>query len=154
MVKVRADNGAVLLVSTIDDTLPMLRADKRRLTQIFLNLMSNAIKFTPPDGEVSLTASLDGENAHVLTVADTGIGMDEEELTKAMSDFGQVDSGLDRKNEGTGLGLPLTQGLINLHGGTMEIKSEKGAGTTVTVRFPPDRTVVPLESPVGPQATA
>jgi signal transduction histidine kinase len=142
MVKGRADEGAILLTSNVGDRLPIFRADKRRLMQIFLNLMSNAIKFTPRDGEVSLVASLDDGGAHVFTVADTGIGMDEEGMIKAMSEFGQVDSGLDRKQEGTGLGLPLTQRLVELHGGTFAIESEKGKGTTVTVRFPPERTVV------------
>jgi len=111
--------------------------------QILLNLLSNAIKFTPPDGEVSLTVSLDGGDAQVFTVSDTGVGMDKKELAMAMTDFGQVDSGLARKHEGTGLGLPLTKGLVELHGGTLEIESKKGRGTTVTVRFPPERTVVP-----------
>ena len=142
MVKGRADQGNIHLTSNIDDRLPMLHADKRRLMQILLNLLSNAIKFTPSDGEVALTASLDGGGAYVFTVTDTGIGMNEEELAKAMSEFGQVDSGLGRKQEGIGLGLPLTQGLIELHGGTFGIDSEKGKGTTVTVRFPPERTVV------------
>tara|TARA_B100000315_G_C14184442_1_gene410474 strand:- start:309 stop:518 length:210 start_codon:yes stop_codon:yes gene_type:complete len=68
--------------------------------------------------------------------------MDEEELTQAMSEFGQVETGLSRRHEGSGLGLPLTHGLVELHGGTIEIESGKGRGTTVTVRFPPERTVV------------
>ena len=141
MVKERAHEGNIHLTGNADDGLPKLHADKRRLMQILLNLLSNAIKFTPPDGEVSLTASLDSGDAHVFTVKDSGIGMDEEELVQAMSEFGQVDSGLGRKYEGTGLGLPLTQGLVELHGGTFEIDSEKGKGTTVTVRFPPERTM-------------
>ncbi len=141
MVKGRADQGNIHLTSNIDDRLPMLHADKRRLMQILLNLLSNAIKFTPPDGEVSLTASLDGGGAHVFTVTDTGIGMDEEKVDKAMTKFGQVDSGLDRKHEGTGIGLPLTIGLVELHGGMYEIESRKDRGTTVTVHFPPERTV-------------
>ncbi|MEE8394091.1 MAG: ATP-binding protein, partial [Rhodospirillales bacterium] len=102
---------------------------------------SNAIKFTAPDGKVSISASLDDGNACVLTVTDTGVGMDKKELAKAMAQFGRVDSGLERQHEGTGLGLPITMGLIELHGGTFEIESEKGRGTTVTVCFPPERTV-------------
>ncbi len=141
MVNSRAIEGNINLTGNADDGLPMLHADKRRLMQILLNLVSNAIKFTPSGGEASLTASLDGEDAHVFTVTDTGIGMDEEEQVKAMSKFGQVDSGLNRKQEGTGLGLPLTRELVELHGGTLEIESEKGKGTSVTVRFPPERTV-------------
>jgi len=145
MVKGRATEGNIHLTSNTGDGLPMLHADKRRLMQILLNLLSNAVKFTPPDGEVALTASLDRGDAHVFTVRDTGVGMDEKELAKAMSEFSQVDSGLDRKQEGTGLGLPLTQGLVELHGGTIEIECEKGRGTTVTVRFPPERTVTSCE---------
>ena len=141
MVIGRADQRDVHLTSNIDDGLPMLYADKRRLMQILLNLLSNAIKFTSHDGTVALTASLDGGNAHVFTVTDTGIGMDEGEQIKAMSNFGQVDSGLARQQEGTGLGLPLTQRLVELHGGTLGIESEKGKGTTVTVKFPPERSI-------------
>ncbi len=141
MVKERATEGNIHLIDNTDDGLPRLHADKRRLMQILLNLLSNAVKFTPPDGEVEITASLDDGDAHGFTVRDTGVGMDEIEIAKAMSKFGQVDSGLDRKHEGTGLGLPLTQGLVELHGGTLEIKSEKGKGTTATVRFPPERTM-------------
>jgi len=106
-----------------------------------LNLLSNAVKFTPEGGEVSVTALLNDDGSLAVVVADNGIGMDEEEVTMALSSFGQVDSGLDRKNEGTGLGLPLTKGLIELHGGTMEIKSERGHGTSITVTFPKERVI-------------
>lgn len=145
MVNDRADEGNIRLTSNTNDGLPKIHADKRRLIQILLNLLTNAIKFTPPGGEVSITASLDGGDAYIFTVTDTGIGMDEEDLAKAMSKFGQVDSSLSRKHEGTGLGLPLAKGLVDLHDGTFEIESEKGKGTTVTVRFPPERTVVSRE---------
>ncbi len=136
-----ATEGDIHVTSKADDDLPMLHADRRRLTQIFINLLSNAIKFTPPGGDVSLTASIDDVGAFVFTVTDTGIGMDDKEQIEAMPKFGQVDSGLDRKHEGTGLGLPLTLGLIDLHGGGLTIDSRKGVGTTVMVRFPPERTV-------------
>jgi signal transduction histidine kinase len=145
MVSSRADEGNIQLTCNVDDDLPMLYADKRKLTQIILNLLSNAIKFTLPDGEVSIVASLDDGGAQVLTVTDTGIGMDGVELVKAMTEFGQVDSGLDRKHEGVGLGLSLAKGLIKLHGGTLEIESKKGRGTSISVRFPPERTVTSRE---------
>jgi signal transduction histidine kinase len=74
-----------------------------------------------------------------FVVSDTGIGMNEAEIEKAMSKFGQVDSGHDRRHEGTGLGLPLTVGLVELHGGTFEIKSKKGSGTQATVTLPKER---------------
>lgn len=116
---------------------------ERRLRQILLILLSNAIKFTKLGGHLSLNASLDGGDAICLTVSDTGIGMNKKELAKAMTEFGQVESGLSRKYEGTGLGLPLTKWLVELHGGTFEIDSEKGEGTTATVRFSRERTVSP-----------
>jgi len=144
MVMVRADQGEIFLKSEISDDLPLLNADKRRLMQIFLNLMSNAIKFTPAGGEVTVCAMLDDENAHVISVSDTGVGMDEDELIRAFAQFSQVDSGLDRMHEGSGLGLPLTQGLVELHGGSLESESEKGKGTTITVKFPPERTIASL----------
>ena len=119
----------------------MIYADKRRVKQVFLNLLSNAVKFTPEGGEVSVNVSLNDGGSLVAAVADNGIGMDKEEMTMALSTFGQVDSGLDRKHEGTGLGLPLTKRLMELHGGTMEIKSEKGHGTTIMVTFPKERVI-------------
>jgi PAS domain S-box-containing protein len=137
----RAEVGKVNISSKIDKDIPMLYADKRRVKQILLNLLSNAVKFTPQKGQVSLSASLDQKGALTFTVADTGIGMDKIELAKALTEFGQVDSGLSRKHEGTGLGLPLARGLAELHGGTLEITSEKGVGTTATMRFPPERII-------------
>jgi len=141
MVKNHAEKAGIRLNSNIGDAQAMLHADKRRLIQVLLNLLSNAIKFTPPEGEVSISTALTSEGGHVFTVTDTGVGMDDDELAKAMTEFGQVDSGLDRKHEGAGLGLPLTRGLVELHGGTFEIDSNKGVGTTVTVRFLANRTV-------------
>lgn len=141
LVKHRADEGGVKLLTTIDPGLPQVYADGRRMKQILLNLLSNAVKFTPAEGTVSLQASLDGNNELIITVADTGIGMDKMELAKAMTQFGQVDRGNVAKHEGTGLGLPLTKGLIELHEGTLDITSEKGVGTTVIARFPKERVV-------------
>ena len=106
-----------------------------------LNLLSNAIKFTQEGGEVSVSSYTNGDGSFSISVSDTGIGMDDEEAAMALSMFGQVDSGLDRKHEGTGLGLPLTKGLMELHGGTLEVESEKGHGTSVTVTFPKERVV-------------
>ena len=141
MVSVRAKAGSVRLSSGQHDALPRIYADKRRLTQILLNLLSNAIKFTPANGKVSLAAIVDEQNAFVFKFIDTGVGMSGEDLDKAMTKFGQVDSGLNRRHEGTGLGLPLVRRLVELHGGLLEIDSKKGSGTTVTVKFPAQRTL-------------
>jgi len=142
MITPKAKEGGVRLNGlSYANALPPLLADPRRLKQIALNIFSNAVKFTPPGGTVSCDVGLDREGAMVLTVTDTGIGMDEAEIAKAMTQFGQVDGSLARKHDGTGLGLPLTQGLVELHGGTLSLTSEKGVGTTVTVCFPAVRVV-------------
>jgi len=107
--------------------------------QVMLNLLSNAVKFTLEGGEVSVTSSLNDDGSLFVAVRDTGIGMDDADEAMALTTFGQVDSGLDRKHEGTGLGLPLTKGLMELHGGTLVVESAKGQGTQVTVTFPKDR---------------
>ena len=141
LIKPRAESGQVAVTSSINPEIPLLCADERRVKQILLNLLSNAVKFTPEGGEVSVSTQLNEDGSLAVCVADTGIGMDEEEVTLAMSTFGQVDSGLDRKYEGTGLGLPLTQGLVELHGGTIKIKSKKDQGTSATVIFPKERII-------------
>jgi signal transduction histidine kinase len=128
--------------------LPPLVADSRALKQILLNLLSNAVKFTPGGGTVTVSAMIRPQGDLELTVMDTGIGMSPEEIDIAMSQFGQVDSAFSRRFEGTGLGLPLTQRLIEMHGGTIELESEKGVGTTVMARFPAER-VVRTQSLIG-----
>ena len=141
IIKPRADTGQVRVVSTMDPKLPLIHMDERRGKQIILNLLSNAVKFTPEGGDVFVTSSLNTHGSVSVSVRDTGIGMDKDELEKALSAFGQVDSGLNRKHEGTGLGLPLTKGLIELHGGILDVKSDKGLGTQITVTFPTERVV-------------
>ena len=98
-------------------------------------MLSNAVKFTEPGGEINVMAREDNGQIYIV-VKDTGIGMDEDGLKKAFTLFGQVDGDLTRAQEGTGLGLPLTKKLIELHGGTLEIESKLGVGTTVTVILP------------------
>ncbi|HEY9079358.1 PAS domain-containing sensor histidine kinase [Magnetovibrio sp.] len=142
IIRPKAREAYITLTGIEDTTLPLLMADPLRLKQIFINLLSNAIKFTPERGTVTCSASLDEENNMLITFADTGIGMDGPSLNKALEKFGQVDSSLSRKHEGTGLGLPLTKGLVELHGGVMEIFSEPDKGTTVTIRFPAERVIM------------
>ena len=110
-------------------------SDERKIQQILLNLLSNAIKFTPPDGRVIMSAQrqLDGIE---IAVRDNGIGMTADEIPIALSPFGQVDSSLSRKYEGTGIGLPLSRRLAQLLGGDLTIASEKGAGTVVRIQIP------------------
>ena len=136
----RAEKGEVKVSAHIPKTLPPLVVDRLRFIQIILNVLSNAVKFTNPGGTVSVgvdTKDVGGAITHfVVMVKDTGIGMTQADIDKAFQSFGQVDSGLNRKYEGTGLGLPLTKKLIELHNGNIDIQSEIGKGTTVTLTFP------------------
>lgn len=117
-------------------------ADAQRLRQMLFNLLSNAVKFTPEGGEVSVSAAVTAEG-FAITVRDTGIGMAHDDIPKALERFGQIDSRLSRKYEGTGLGLPLTKQFAELHGATLSIKSDLGAGTAVTILFPATAVVSP-----------
>jgi signal transduction histidine kinase/HAMP domain-containing protein len=129
-----AHAGLVLNVGAFAEPLPV-SGDEAKLRQIFLNVLSNAVKFTERGGVVSLNASRsDGEI--VVWVRDTGIGMSDEDIQVALTPFGQVDNRLERKYEGTGLGLPITKSFVELHGGVLQIESVRGRGTTVRVRFP------------------
>ena len=140
LIGARADKGGVMLSVDVPRDLPPLRADERRFKQILLNLLSNAVKFTQHGGSVSLNAVLDEDGGLTIAVADTGIGMTGDDAAKALTLFGQAEGSFSRRFEGTGLGLPLSKGLMEAHGGTLELTSESGGGTTVTVRFPAERT--------------
>ncbi|MFM2130522.1 MAG: Non-motile and phage-resistance protein [Pseudomonadota bacterium] len=118
-----------------------LSADRRKIRQILLNLVSNAIKFTPPGGKVDVTATMAEDGGLTLTVSDTGIGIRKEDIARALAPFGQVESSLSRRYEGTGLGLPLTQSLVERHGGRLLLDSEPGKGTRVSACFPPERSL-------------
>lgn len=139
LIRPRAEMRRVALINRVNGETPLLFADERRIKQILFNLLSNAIKFTEPGGRASLDVYCDEDNCLSLVVSDTGIGMDEEELEIARQPFGQVEAAFSRKYEGTGLGLPLTGALAELHNASMAVESRKGEGTEVTVRFPADR---------------
>ena len=141
LVRPRAENQGVLLDMQECNGLPALYADERRVKQILINLLTNAVKFTPGGKHVALAAYLDGDGFLVFEVRDEGIGMDADDLEKALSPFGQVDSSLARRFEGSGLGLPLTKSLVELHGGKLSIDSRKGEGTRVQIRFPEERVI-------------
>lgn len=141
LIKARADIGKVAIRTELEDDTPLLFGDGRRLKQIILNLVSNAVKFTPKNGTVTVRTRKDETSAIIVVVEDTGVGMTQAEIRKSMEPFGQADSGLNRKHEGTGLGLPLTLGLIELHDGEMNIESQKGKGTNIVVTFPAERSI-------------
>lgn len=116
-----------------------LIAEKVAVKQIIMNLMSNAVKFTPDGGRIGLSASMTGGGELQFSVTDTGVGLSQSDIEKALSPFGQVDNALSRSNSGTGLGLTLVKALAGMHGGELEILSQKGIGTTATVIFPASR---------------
>jgi PAS domain S-box-containing protein len=137
----RAKAGLLRLSVEIEEDVPRLFADWTRLTEILLNLLTNAIKFTELGGSVTVSVECAVAGGVRFRVQDTGTGMTASEIEIALELFGQVDAGLARRHEGTGLGLPLARKLAELHGGSLTIESEKGHGTTVTVILPATRMV-------------
>jgi signal transduction histidine kinase len=134
-----ARRAQIKFVSEIEEKLPPLIGDPAKLTQILVNLLSNAVKFTPPGGQVRLRV---GQRAHrgiTFQVEDTGVGMSPDQIPIALAPFGQISNSLTRRHDGVGLGLPLTKRLVELHGGTMELDSEPGKGTTASVHLPEAR---------------
>jgi two-component system cell cycle sensor histidine kinase PleC len=144
LLKLRADSKNLTMVERIDETLPQLWADERAVRQICLNLMSNALKFTPKGGEVVLTAARLDDGGQMISVRDNGPGIPAEELPKVMQAFGQGSLAHQTAEGGTGLGLPIVRNLIELHGGTFELKSELRKGTEAIVRFPKKRVLAAL----------
>ena len=131
------------LNSDVPYDMPCLLGDERAMIQMLNNLISNAIKFTPDGGKVDFIAKVDEDNNIVLGVMDSGIGMSDEGIAKALKPFEQADGTHSRRHVGTGLGLHICVNLMKLFGGTLDIESEIEIGTTVILRFPPDRTVNP-----------
>ncbi|WP_421694360.1 sensor histidine kinase [Aestuariivirga sp.] len=118
------------------DSLPLLMADPLRLKQILINLLGNAVKFTPDSGKVKVAATVSSPGYALISVEDTGIGMSPQEVETALRPFGQVDSAFNKRHEGTGLGLPIALSLTKLHGGDLIVQSEKGSGTRITISLP------------------
>jgi signal transduction histidine kinase len=138
----RAAEGGVTLRTEIQARAPQVRGDRRALRQVALNLISNAIKFTPASGTVTLALLVDPERSTVLSVADTGIGISEEAMARIFQPFQQADSSISRRFGGTGLGLAISRALVEAHGGQLTLESTPGSGTVVRVRLPPNRTIV------------
>ncbi len=141
-VKPRADSASISLIEDFPSEHVVIIADPKRLKQALLNLLSNSVKFTPSGGSVTLMIkrNIPKKLVHIIVI-DTGIGMDDSDIPKALSTFGQVDNKLSRKYEGTGLGLPLTKKLIELMEGTFNLESKPGKGTKVTITFNCDNSI-------------
>ena len=137
----RAKQNGLTVNSALDEALPLIWADPRALKQIALNLLSNAIKFTPEGGEIECGARLEADGALRLYVADTGVGIAEEDYDRIFEPFSQLDHDLAGEIEGTGLGLALCKQLAGLHDAEIGVVSEVGKGTAVSVKFPPERTL-------------
>jgi len=141
--RVQAAAKRIALIADIPSGMPFIRGDSLRLRQAMINLVSNAVKFTEA-GHVTVSVAFDAARGFRFTVADTGIGMSPAEIVVALEPFGQIETTYTKKNEGSGLGLPLAQRLVELHGGRLEIESVKEAGTTISIYLPLDRVVHPV----------
>jgi PAS domain S-box-containing protein len=139
LLRERADEHELSFGVELPATLPALLADRLRIKQVLLNLLSNAMKFTASGGRVTVSAVAVPEEGLSILVADTGIGMRTEDIPVALEPFRQIENPMTRHYEGTGLGLPLAKALAELHGGTLTIRSELGKGTTVTIWLPARR---------------
>jgi PAS domain S-box-containing protein len=139
LMKPRANRGSVKLHYDRRHGDVVVRADELALKRVLINLLSNAVKFSHPGATVVVRSEFNPERAFVITVADQGIGMGPEEIPVALAPFRQISSGLQRRYEGTGLGLPIAKQLVEMHGGTLTIESQRRVGTTVTIVLPTAR---------------
>jgi signal transduction histidine kinase len=136
MVQPQANAERITLSLDLDTTLPAVSGSARMLQQVFINLLANAVKFTPTDGKVTVRAAARGADEIAVAISDTGIGMSDEDIEVALTAFGQVDSKMARRYDGTGLGLPLAKAIVELHRGRLEIDSHPGRGTTILLLLP------------------
>ena len=141
LLSAKASANQITVNNTIED-MPQIVGEELAIKQICMNLITNAIKFTPSGGSLTISCERDARNNLSLSFTDTGIGMDDAEIKLALQPFSQLDTALDRDGSGTGLGLTLVTALIELHGGRLELFSQKGVGTTATVVFPASRVSV------------
>jgi two-component system cell cycle sensor histidine kinase PleC len=134
----KAKEKGIVVTRKIAPNMPQLNADPLRVKQILINVLSNAVKFTPERGSVHVEVAPSENQLALITVTDTGIGMSPNEVDIALRPFGQVETAFNRRHEGTGLGLPISIALARLHGGQLIVESEKGKGTRVSISLPLD----------------
>jgi signal transduction histidine kinase len=138
-VRERASSAGLTMSIDMPADMPAVKADRRAMRQVLLNLLSNSVKFTPAGGHIALAATREPGGGIGFRVRDNGIGIAAGDIPRALEPFGLIDSSLSRRYTGTGLGLPITRALVELHRGRFELTSEPGVGTTATVYLPADR---------------
>ncbi len=141
LIRPRVDAARVSIAFEPAGPLPKLRGDERAMKQILLNLLSNAAKFTPANGHVSVTTRNLADGRFEIAVIDTGIGIDEDELEAVLLPFGQASSSYSVPPEGTGLGLSITKSLVEMQDGELDIESRRNNGTAVRIKFPKERQI-------------
>ena len=129
------------VAAVLPHALPLLQADLRAMRQVLANLLSNAVKFTPPGGTIEVSAALNADGGIEIRVADTGVGIAPADRAHLFDRFGQTTPEVTSAHRGSGLGLPIVKGLVDMHGGRIHVESELGEGTSVTVAFPAERTL-------------
>jgi signal transduction histidine kinase len=139
MVAALGEKYGVRVIGELPPAAVRLLAVERMIRQIMINLLGNAIKFTPADGSVTVSGAATDDGGYAVIVQDTGIGMTEKEIEQALTPFGQVQNKLTARHSGTGLGLPLAKAMLELHGGTLAISSLPGRGTRIVLNFPASR---------------
>ena len=149
----KIEANELIVMNSIPDSFPALIGEELAVKQMVMNLLSNAVKFTPVGGRVTISAEINSSGGIRLSITDTGVGLDEEEIEKVLSPFGQIENQHSKSSSGTGLGLTLVDALVKLHEGNLELFSQKGIGTTATLIFPPRR-VSKRENIAGAQGDA
>ena len=150
LLQMRARSRSLTIHELFETDMPRLWVDERAVRQICLNLLGNAIKFTPPGGEIWLKAGWTASGGQYVSVKDTGPGIPEEEIPIVLASFGQGSNSIKSAEQGAGLGLPIAKSLVDLHGGTFTLKSKLRIGTEVVVTFPPERVMAALAPIVEP----
>ncbi len=143
----RFEAAGIAVQVALPEPTPQLWADERKLKQVLINILSNALKFTPQGGRVTLAAAAEPDGSLSVSISDTGIGIAPDHIDTVLAPFGQVESAFSRRHHGTGLGLPLAKALMELHGGSLRLESAQGAGTVVTLWLPAN--CVHARAPLG-----
>ena len=153
IIDAKAKEKQITIDNAFPANMPPISADPLRVKQILINILSNAVKFTPSGGKVRIAAEIAPDDVVVIHVTDNGVGMSPQEIEIAKRPFGQVETSLNRTHEGTGLGLPISCALARLHGGELHIESEKGKGTQISIVLPLPRGTVRGEASARSAAT-